>query len=127
MRRPLSTQSDFVNVGSRLLDALNANSPEIPHFDPFRDQLASMLEEIQTLMAQQDALTASKQTVSKRIKAIHEDGTKLIKFLRRMALQHYGKWSEKLVEFGAQPFRGRPRRLEDTVTTPVSTTPPTIE
>lgn len=127
MRRPLATQSDFVNVGSRLLEALNANAPEIPHFDPFRDQLASMLDEMRTLMAQQDALAASKQTVSKRIQAIHEDGTKLVKFLRRMVLQHYGKWNEKLVEFGAQPFRGRPRRLEDTLTTPVPTPPPTIE
>jgi hypothetical protein len=124
MRRKLATQSDFVNVGGRLLEALNANATELPHFEIFRDQLASMLEEMREQMAQQDALTASKQTVSKRIKAIYYDGIKLVHCLQRMVQQQYGTRNEKLVEFGVKPFRGRPRRLEDTVTPPVPTPPP---
>lgn len=126
MRRSLTTQSDFMTAGTRLLEALNANASELPHFDLFRDQLASLLEEMREQMTQQDALTASKQRVSKRIQAIHQDGTKLVKVLWRMAQQHYGRQNEKLVEFGVQPFRSRSRRPDDTVTPPVQT-PPTIE
>jgi hypothetical protein len=126
MRRPLITQSDFLSVGERMSAALAANVADVPHLEPYRDKLDSMLEQMSELMAQQDALTANKQSVSKQIQSIHADGTRLIHLLRNAVKEHYGTRSEKLAEYGVQPFRGRPRRLEGTVPTPTPP-PPTIE
>lgn len=123
MRRSLATQSDLVNVGGRLLEALNANAEELAYAEMYRSQLEVLLTDLRDLMAQQDALTASKQAVSKNIKTHYVNGVKLVHFLWRMVQQHYGTRNEKIVEFGVQPFRSRSRRLEDTVTPPAPTPP----
>jgi len=40
------------------------------------------------------------------------DSTRLGNALRAMIKEHYGVRSEKLAEFGIQPFRGRPRKAK---------------
>ncbi|HEX5035414.1 MAG TPA: hypothetical protein VFW62_13120 [bacterium] len=89
--------------------ALAANAAELPFLEPKRLRLNEALEEVRSLMAEQANLQARKQEVSKRLAELMEEGNKLVAFLDAGVRQHYGTRAEKLVEFGLQPFRGRPR------------------
>ncbi|HEX2224086.1 MAG TPA: hypothetical protein VHN15_07755 [Thermoanaerobaculia bacterium] len=126
MRRPVNRQADFVAFGGRMLEALAANSDSLSHLEGLRSKLEAAHNQMVELLTQQDALTASKQTVTKQIQTVHASGVRLILILRRSLQEHYGSRSEKLAEFGVQPFRGRPRRIEGTVP-PSPPEPPTIE
>lgn len=89
--------------------ALAANSAELAHLEVPRARLDAVLDGVKDLTAQQASLTARKQEVSKRLAELLRDGEKLMTFLDAGIRQHYGNRSEKLVEFGLQPFRSQPR------------------
>jgi hypothetical protein len=89
--------------------ALAANREELSHLEVPRGQLDGLLGEVKDLTAQQASLAASKQDVSKRLAKLMRDGEVLMSFVDAGIKQHYGNQSEKLVEFGLQPFRPRPR------------------
>jgi hypothetical protein len=128
MRRNLITQADFVLVGERMSAALAANTADVPHLTPYQEKLDSLLDQMRELTAEQDALTASKQGITKEIQAVHASGTRLLHLLRKALQEHYGSRNEKLAQYGVQPFRGRPRRVEEPVTPPVPTPPsPPVE
>ena len=59
---------------------------------------------------QQSAFTASKQEASQKLKTFLIEGDRLANVLQLAVKQHYGIRSEKLAEFGLQPFRGRTGR-----------------
>lgn len=92
--------------------ALAANSEEIAHLEGPRKQLEALLEQVKALTARQASLTASKQEVSKQLAELHRQGRFLDTFLAAGLRQHYGNRTEKLVEFGLQPFRSQPRIRE---------------
>ena len=52
-------------------------------------------------------MAASKQERSKQLQAIISEGQRLATGMRKMIVHQYGVRSEKLTEFGLQPFRGR--------------------
>ncbi|HEX3525546.1 MAG TPA: hypothetical protein VH988_00640 [Thermoanaerobaculia bacterium] len=89
--------------------ALAANSADLPHMEVPRQKVDAMLTELKDLTTQQASLTASKQEISKRLAALNNEGQRMITFLDVGVRQHYGTQSEKLVEFGQQPFRPQPR------------------
>lgn len=89
--------------------ALTANIEEVPHFKDPLIRLDALLVLLKDLTAQQASLTASKQEVSKRLAELLNEGQKLLTFIDVGVRQHYGNRSEKLVEFGLQPFRSQPR------------------
>jgi hypothetical protein len=89
--------------------ALEANSEELPHLEIPLGKLNGLLGEAKGLTAQQASLTAAKQEVSKRLAELMREGEFLRSFLDAGVKQHYGNRSEKLVEFGLQPFRPQPR------------------
>ena len=89
--------------------ALAANSVELPQLEVSRGKLDGLLGEVKDLTAQQASLTASKQEVSKRLAELMRNGEILQGFLDAGVKEHYGNRSEKLVEFGLQPFRPQPR------------------
>jgi hypothetical protein len=88
---------------------LAANAAELQHLEPKRLQLEALLTEVRSLTAEQATLAARKQEVSKRLAELMQEGNTLMAFLDTGVRQHYGRRSEKLVEFGLQPFRSRPR------------------
>ena len=58
-------------------------------------------------------LSRSRQAVARadpRLWAVLREGDALANFLKPGARAHYGSDSEKLVEFGVQPFRGRSKK-----------------
>src|ERR687895_2551321 len=81
---------------------------------PFLAKLRGLLEQARNLSAQQSALTASKQEVSKQLRRTIRQGQKLVDVMRTGAQEHFGVDSEKLVEWGLQPFRGRTRKAATT-------------
>ncbi len=89
--------------------ALDVNKEELPQMEiPLREVDVS-LAEMKDLTAQQASLTAAKQDVSKRLEVVSSKAQKLMTFVDAGIRQHYGNRSEKLVEFGQQPFRSQPR------------------
>ena len=91
----------------RLSTALNANGGDLPHLEGSRAQFVALLTQAQEAAMEQSAFTASKQEASQRLKAFLIESARLANVLQLAVKQHYGIRSEKLAEFGLQPFRGR--------------------
>lgn len=89
--------------------ALEANIAELPQLEVPLRKIDAVLTEMNGLSAQQASLTASKQGVTKRLREINLEGQRLLTFVDAGVREHYGTRSERLVEFGQQPFRSQPR------------------
>ena len=92
-----------------LATAVEANEEDLPHLQAGRVQLEGIHEQVQGFAAEQAVHAASKQEATRRLQALLVEGRKLATFLRVGVRQFYGNGSEKLVEFGLQPFRSRSR------------------
>ena len=114
----------------RLSSALNANAADLVHLDGARLRLAKIATDIEGITQQQAALTASKQDASKQLQKLLVEGQRLASGMTKFLQEHYGTRSEKLAEFGLQPFRGRKPRVPKTPppseTPPVPTPAPTV-
>jgi hypothetical protein len=102
-----TTNSGKLGKLQRLSMALSANSGELPHLEGSRALFTALLTQAQEVAAQQAALTASKQEASKQLKTFLVEGERMATMLQLGVKQHYGIRSEKIAEFGLQPFRGR--------------------
>jgi hypothetical protein len=91
------------------IQALEANKEELPHLEMPRQKGTAILTEMKGLRAKQASLTADKQTVSKRLAVLNGEAQILMTSIDAALRSHYGTRSEKLVEFGRQPFRSQPR------------------
>ena len=118
-------QAEVVAEWRKTGTAVGANAADLPHLEPPRAALESLHEEFQSLSRQQDVLAATRQDVSKRIRQVLTEGNRIAAFLRAGARQRFGPASEKLVEFGIQPFRGRKRTKAEPE--PPAEPTPTIE
>ena len=94
----------------RLLSTLQANQAELPHLETHRAQLDALVDQAVDIFQSQAALAASKQEASQKLASLLTDSLRLATVLRFELKQLYGPTSEKLVEFGIQPFRGRKRQ-----------------
>jgi hypothetical protein len=93
-----------------LLTALAANGEDLTHLETSRAKLERMLDQAHEAATRQATAAAVKQEATKRLQTLMTDSTRLGNALRVMIKEHYGVRSEKLAEFGIQPFRGRPRK-----------------
>ena len=91
----------------RLLAPLTANSADLPHLEATRVRFAEFLAQAEAATDRQGALTAAKQEASLGLRTSLRECERLANILRLAVKQHYGIRSEKLAEFGLQPFRGR--------------------
>ena len=91
----------------RFMAVLTANAPELAHLEGARVRLDRLVVEAQEIATQQAAFLASKQAASKRLATLLTEGQRLANGLRKLLTENYGVRSEKLAEFGLQPFRGR--------------------
>jgi hypothetical protein len=113
------TYAEIVAGWRDLTSGLTANGTDLTHLNTHRQLLLTLMEQSTELTAQQAVHTAAKQEVTRQLQDLLDQGQKLATYLRTGVKQHYGNRSEKLVEFGLQPFRGR--RL------PVSPPTPPVE
>lgn len=106
--------------------AMVANASELSHLQGSRIRLEEVVTQALATAGQQAALTASKQEATLRLRTLLAEGRQVANILRLGIQHHYGKRSEKLCEFGLQPFRGLKQAVEapepEPVLTPVADT-----
>ena len=108
--RKATTHGGIQGEWQRLGAAFDANAADLTDLAPSRDRLGALLGRALEVSQQQAAFTASKQEASQELRAILAEGERLATGLRKLIKNHYGIGSEKLAEFGIQPFRGRKRK-----------------
>jgi hypothetical protein len=118
MQKPVAKVADLVKEGNRLVGTVRANAASLPQLQLAVDTLEALLSSIEELVIQQGTLQASKQEVSGQLRATLDNGLRHLTFVRKGVRAQFGPRSEKLIEFGIQPFRSRSRRTE-TVKPPV--------
>ena len=111
---------NVLNGWEQVAAAQEANATEIPHMEAPLAKLRGFLEQARSLTNEHHTLTATKQEVSKNLQKTIKQGQKLVDLMRTGAVEQFGADSEKLVEFGVKPFRGRVKKA--TVAPPQSPT-----
>ena len=102
-----TTYSGILGSWQRTLNVFTANTGDLGHLETSRVKLEGILQRAQEIAKQQAALTASRQEQSQQLKALIQEGQRVMSVLRVSLKDHYGPRAEKLAEFGIQPFRGR--------------------
>ena len=108
-----TTYTGMIGDWQTLLQKLEANSAEVPQLEPFRAKLTEMLGRALDITKRQAGLKAEKQEASKQIRQLASEANRLASAVRVLLKEHYGIRDEKLAAFGLQPFRGRPRKVEE--------------
>src|SRR5689334_3421681 len=99
-----NSYAETVTQWEKELAAAERNSADLPQAEIPREKLQGVLIAIREVAATQSALTASKQEATQRIYTLLAQGRKVSTLLRTIVREHYGTRSEKLSEFGIQPF-----------------------
>ena len=107
------------------LTMVETNAAELAFLEVPKGNLATQLAKAEEINKQQDMLRASKQEASKQYRLVLVEGQRLANAMRAMVKSHYGIRSEKLAEFGMQPFRGRTRKAKTPTPAPQDPTPAT--
>ena len=105
-----TTYTGILGDWQRSLNTFAANAADLSHLETSRVKLEGIFQKAQDVATQQAALTASRQELSQQMKKLVLDGQRVMLVLRVSLKDHYGPRSEKLAEFGLQPFRGRNRK-----------------
>jgi hypothetical protein len=103
-----TTQRGKLGELEQLVAALSNNSAELPQLELSRLALADLLSQARSAFNDQAVHTAARQAATRELDVSLTEALRLATVLRLAVKQHYGIRSEKLVEFGLQPFRGRP-------------------
>jgi hypothetical protein len=119
-----TTRSGKLGEWQRLKAALQTNQTDLPELQLQMTQFETLVSQAENLFQNQAALAASKQTVSQQLVDLTAECQRLATVLRFTLKQHYGPRSEKLAEFGLQPFRGRTRKPGPLPPPPPETTEP---
>jgi len=109
----------------RFKDSMSANVNELTSYEGGRLKFDGLVAHAQALTREQAAQTAAKQETSKKLQDVLNEAKLLATVLRFAVKEHFGRDSEKLVEFGLQPFRGRTRKPKPE--TPAPDTTPSAE
>jgi hypothetical protein len=102
-----TTRSGKLGSWQRLMAALEMNQADLPFLETQRTQFGAMVGQAEDFFQSQAALSASKQEASQQLAALVTECQRLETVLLLSLKQFYGPRSEKLVEFGIQPFRSR--------------------
>jgi len=120
-----TTQKGKLGDLQRLLSSLNANSAELTHLEATRLRFAELLVKAQEAADLQGVHKAAKQEASLGLQTALTECERLANILRLGVKQHFGIRSEKLAEFGLQPFRGL--KAKPNAEKPKPSTPPLAE
>lgn len=123
-----NTQNEAFGDLQRLNAALTANANDFEHMLGALTDFQALVAQMQDAATQQALLTSAKQVATKRFQDLLRTGRAQGALLRGAARVRYGRDSDKLAQFGVQPFRGR--KITPTVAPtpdPDPETPPVIE
>lgn len=107
-----------------LAAATEENLANLPDVTFELNALRDVIVDIETLKARQDSLIAGKQEATQNLHDALANGLDVAQKLRDAAKFKIGRRSERLVQFGVTPLRGRRRRHPANPPVPE---PPTIE
>jgi hypothetical protein len=102
-----TTNAGVLGDWRRLLEPLKENAADLAHLEVPRAKLEALWANAVQINQEQAARTAAKQDFTKQLQEMVTEGKRLSNLLRSAVKEHYGIRSEKLAEFGLQPFRGR--------------------
>lgn len=111
-RQRETTYTGIMGELRRSLDAFIANAGELGHLEVQRNRVAGLLDRAHDIAHQQSAVTATRQELSKQLRQVIQEAQRALAVLRAAVRDFYGPRSEKLAEFGLQPFRGRKPKTE---------------
>jgi hypothetical protein len=113
--------SKLETLGSlqRFNDALAGRAAETPQLEGNRAIFGGMVSRVLGFAQQQAELTASKQDITQQFQEELAGAQRLATALRAALKSHYGPDSERLVEFGIQPFRGKNRKRKEPPPPPI--------
>jgi len=98
-----------VNKWKQVAAAIRKNQADFAQFGEATSNLEARTVEVSDLHARQSSLRAAKQDVSRNLEQALREGDAVMDLLRTAARVRYGTRSEKLIEFGMLPYRGRRR------------------
>jgi len=116
-------QGDLRNLSA----TMELNKELLPDLEPFRLRLSGIVTQTVDAGKQLAAMKASKQELSKQVRQFLTEGQRMADVIRTAVRAHFGPESEKLAEFGVQPFRGRKVKAAAAKPTPTPTTTITPE
>lgn len=111
-------QGQQIKEWRAIVTAMAANAADLPGVAVQLAALLGVIDEVDRILAEQATFRASKQMATQRLKALLNQGGKLSTVLKAIARQRYGHGNDKLVEFGIQPLRSRPKPTVVPPTTP---------
>jgi hypothetical protein len=106
------TYNGVLGRWERLNQMMETNKEDLPILEPGRQEFAKVLTAAREAAQRQAVHTAGKQDASKQLKDFITEGERMATMLTQGLKTRYGIRSEKLAEFGVQPFRGRPRKAK---------------
>ncbi|HET9225669.1 MAG TPA: hypothetical protein VFR31_03320 [Thermoanaerobaculia bacterium] len=120
--RKMETLGDL----QRFKEAMLANVADLTAYEGSRLKFEGLVNRAVGINQDQAALTAAKQEASRLLDEVMREAQRLATVLRFAIKDHYGPDSEKLIEFGIQPFRGlnrKPKTPTPEAPAPVTTEP----
>jgi hypothetical protein len=101
------TQSAILGDLQRLSAVLTENADELQLMGGAIAELESVVRRAQAAAQRQAALAASRMEATEEFQRLLREGSRLGNSVRQQLKYLYGIGSNKLVEFGMQPYRGR--------------------
>ncbi len=126
----MATSNKMETLGDlqRFKEALLANVDKLTPYEESRVKFSGLVSGAQERNREQAALTAAKQEASRQFEEELREAQRLATVLRVAIRELFGPDSEKLVEFGLKPFRGKSRKKkEPEVPLPEAPAPATAE
>ncbi|HEV7509163.1 MAG TPA: hypothetical protein VGS07_30080 [Thermoanaerobaculia bacterium] len=130
-RTRFTRRGERSKVWRQVATSAAAHAVDLPGSEVQRGDLEKVIVEVDKIVSEQGAFQANKQVASQRLRTLVSQGDKLTTVLKTIAKERYGHGSDKLVEFGIQPLRSRPKPTVVPPTTPApelgtpGSTPPT--
>jgi hypothetical protein len=118
------TYNGVLGRWERLNQMMEVNKDDLPTLEPSRQEFAKVLVRAKEVAQRQAVHIAGKQDASKELKTLITEGERMATMLQQGLKSRYGVRSEKLAEYGIQPFRGRPRKPAPDSEEPPSTPKP---
>lgn len=102
-----TTYTGVLGSWRELLPPLAAHAGDLPHLEGLRAKLVGLLNRADEIIHRQGLLAADRQELTEELRSVLTSGQRTAAHLRSGVKEHYGPRSQRLSEFGLQPFRGR--------------------
>jgi hypothetical protein len=120
---PKSSLADFVTDWEKLLKNVTDTSAELPNMDVYKNALDQLLGSAKDGLALAAARVGIKQQETQDRQTLMKQGKEAASKLRSAIKAHFGLKSERLLQYGIQPIRNRPKKNASVKEKPTPETP----